>query len=157
MDETSQRDLVVYVGADHRGFALKNQLVNWLILEKINVEDVGAHQFDPDDDYPDIAQKLAQRVVSDSNSVGVVLCGSGVGVTVAANKVDGVRAGLALSQSEVAHARSADDINVLAISAEAVTLEEAKRLVQTFLVTPFNSQKRYVRRLQKIAKMEENN
>ena len=144
----------LYLGADHRGFELKEHLQVWLKGEGYQVVDCGNTKYDPEDDFPDFSLVVAQKVQQDPKSRGIVICGSGVGVNIAANKVKGVRASTGINVDEVRHARKHDDLNVLAISAEYTSYEEAQKMITMFLTTPFISEEKYVRRLDKISKYE---
>lgn len=151
----------LYLGADHRGFELKEQLKSWLQEEdKIyEVVDCGNTTYDSEDDFPDFALAVAEKVaaVDDTKkALGIVFCGSGVGVNVVANKVAGARASTGLNLDEVRHARKHDDLNVLALSSDYTKLSVAKKMVKTFLTTPFQPEPRFLRRLQKIASYEAN-
>ena len=131
----------VYLGADHRGFKLKEELKTWFLENKISVKDLGAFEHNPDDDYPLFAQKVARNVAGDLKKNlgvrGIVICGSGVGVNIVANKFNHIRSGLALNAKQVGQARKDDDINILAIPSDFVNEEEAKKIVKIFLKTPF--------------------
>lgn len=144
----------VYIGADHRGFEMKEALKGYLEGEGYSVIDMGAMEKNADDDYPDAAKAVAQRVAGEPESRGILLCGSGAGVDVAANKIKGVRATL-IHQAPLARAaRADDDINILALGADHIGLEQAKEVVTAFLETPFSGEERHRRRLDKIADME---
>ncbi len=146
----------IFIGADHRGFQLKEELKSWLAAKDYQVVDCGNTVYDPDDDFPDFAFAVAEQVVAHSDpdqtrSVqGIVICGSGVGVNIAANKVDGIRASTAVNPNEVRHARKHDDLNVLAVSADYTSLAEAQRMIEVFLTTSFEPAERFLRRLRKI-------
>lgn len=145
----------VYIGADHRGFRLKEELKSWFAKE-YEVIDVGAFTLDPQDDYVSYAEKVAEEVVVDmQNSRGIIICGSGVGVDVAANKIEGIRCGLGFSQDEIRAARNDDDINVLALPANFVDSDFAKKIVKIFLETPFGKTERFERRINEISEIEE--
>src|SRR3989344_1836115 len=147
----------IFIGADHRGFAMKEGLIAWLQQQGHNVEDMGATEFTEGDDYPDYAMLVAKKIAEDiENNRGIPLCGSGVGMAVAANKVAGVRAAL-IHDVEIAKiARNDDDINILALGSDFISLEEAQAIASTFLSTPFSGLERHVRRVGKIAEMEKN-
>lgn len=147
--------MTIYIGADHRGFELKEQLKKWLTEQGHQIEDCGNTVYDPDDDFPDFALAVATEVGQDDQARGIVICGSGVGVSVAANKVKGVRASTAINQDEVHHARAHTDLNVLAISADYTDQSTTQQLVQTFLNTPFDRYPRFQRRLKKIRDYEQ--
>jgi len=148
----------VYLGADHRGFKLKEELRVWLLENKISVEDLGAFKYNQDDDYPLFAQAVAKNVAADLEknigARGIVICGSGVGVDIVANKVDHIRSGLAVSAKQVEEAREDDDINVLAIPSDFVSGEEAKKIIKIFLKTKFSKEERKIRRLGEIEEIE---
>lgn len=146
----------VFIGSDHRGFALKSVLYKYLAAHGHSVEDCGPAQLNPADDYPDYALRVAQKVAQAPDSRGVLVCGSGVGMDVVANKVRGVRATVGYRSDEVLHGRARDDINVLALPSDALSAEAAEALVEAFLMTPFGAQERDVRRQRKIAEIEEN-
>ena len=149
----------VYLGADHRGFKLKEELRVWLLENKISVEDLGAFKYNQDDDYPLFAQAVAKNVAADLEknigARGIVICGSGVGVDIVANKVDHIRSGLAVSAKQVEEAREDDDINVLAIPSDFVSGEEAKKIIKIFLKTKFSKEERKIRRLGEIEEIED--
>lgn len=144
----------IFIGADHGGYNLKVRIIGWLTGLGHEVVDCGNTVFDPGDDFPDFAFQVADRVAAAPESRGIVLCRSGGGVTIAANKVKGIRAVTAVSPTDVAHNRSHDDVNILAISADYTPENDAKVLIKTFLDTPFDGGERFVRRLAKIKARE---
>lgn len=144
---------VIYVGADHRGLNLKNKLVEFLRDQEYKVKDLGPIKYDKDDDYSDIAIKLGEKV-SLENTKGILVCASGAGVCVAANKVDGVRAISAMNDKQARLARNDDDANILCLSAELIDEEKNMEIVKTFLETVFASEERFIRRINKIKKYE---
>lgn len=159
----------IFIGADHRGFQLKEQVKAWLIAAGHELVDCGNTKLEPTDDYPDFSFAVADRVTRASEQglqedllqtssirdvFGLVICGSGVGVTIAANKVKGARCCVATSLLEVQRGRQDDDLNILALSADYVTLEEMKPLILAFLETPFIGDERHTRRLNKIRARE---
>ena len=144
----------IFIGADHRGFEIKEHLKVWLQDEGYQVVDCGNTHYDPEDDYPDFSLAVAQNVQQDPKSRGLVICGSGVGVNIAANKVAGVRASTAINVDEVRNARAHDDLNILAISAEYTSFEQVQAMVVMFLTTPFQPEERFIRRLDKIRAYE---
>jgi len=149
----------IFIGADHRGFNLKENLKHWLTEQKIHFQDVGAFELDPNDDYPIFAQKVAEDVADDieleKESRGIVICGSGVGVDIVANKIHGIRAGLGMNPEQVTSARRDDDINVLAIASDETDEATAIDMTKAFLETEFESVERRNRRLEEIKKIEE--
>lgn len=144
---------MIYVGADHRGFKLKEEIKKWLESQQFEFRDLGADKYDKDDDYPDITFKLTEKVVIE-NGRGILICGSGAGASVAANKVVGARAGLCTFEKQAKAARNDDDINILCLSAESVSVEENIKIVSVFLGTFFSSEERHIRRLNKIREYE---
>lgn len=147
----------IIIGADHRGFELKEHLKRHLANKHITVEDVGAPYFNKDDDYTLYAQKVAILVSKDSSLRGVLLCGSGVGVDIAANKFDGVRASIGFTPEQVKAGRSHDNLNILVLSADYLNKPKAVSLLDAFLETDFDQLERHKRRLLDIEKIEENN
>lgn len=156
----------IYIGADHRGYKLKEELKKWLIESDRRVIDCGNDHYDVSDDFPDFSLSVAESVAGKTDSaenlptlknpknLGIVVCGSGVGVNIVANKVRGVRASTAINVNEVALAREHDNINVLSISADFTSFSEAKKLIEVFLSTDFIPEERFVRRLKKIENIE---
>ncbi len=144
----------IVIGADHRGFALKESLKAWLTSAGHTVEDVGATALDPADDYPDFGAAVGRAVAADPEARGIVLCGSGIGIAIAANKVAGVRAGTCATPEQCRAARADEDLNVLALSADALDLEHAKSIITAFLETPFSGAERHARRIGKIQQIE---
>ncbi len=145
----------VYLGADHAGYELKVHLASHLAQQGYQVLDVGAPEFDPEDDYPGYCLHTATRVVADPGSLGVVIGGSGNGEQIAANKVPGVRAALAWSHETAQLARAHNDANVVGIGARMHTLDEATQIVSVFLSTPFSQAERHLRRIAQITGYEQ--
>lgn len=147
--------MVIYFGADHRGTDLKNALIAF--VKGLGYEAVDTYpNAQPDDDYPDIAGVVAKKVAEDTqNNRGIVLCGSGAGVDIAANKVRGIRAVLGLNPDQVFDARHDDDANVLALAADFEEPDAASAMARVFINTPFSGEERFVRRLKKIREIEE--
>jgi len=148
---------MIYLGADHRGFNLKEKLKALLEEEGYEFEDLGNVIYDPDDDYPDFAAAVARRVAENPDEDrGILLCGSGVGVDIVANKVKGVRSALVWSDNEalVRQSRQHDDSNVLSLPADHLNEEQAKKIVKLWLETPFSKEERHRRRIEEIANLE---
>ncbi len=145
--------MTIYIGADHRGYAMKEGLVAWLRGQGHDVHDMGALEIASADDYPDYAHAVAQEVSGDTESRGILLCGSGAGVAIAANKTHGIRAALIHDASIAKAARNDDDVNVLALGADYISLEDAQRVVSIFLETPFSGEERHMRRIGKIEQL----
>lgn len=144
----------IYLGADHRGFELKNEIKNWLDSSGNQVEDCGANDFQQFDDYVDFAKVVAEKVAGEQGGRGVVICGSGAGVDIAANKINGVRSVLGFNVEQVKAARSDDNVNVLALAANFTFFEDSKSLIETFLQTPYNPTDNHARRIEKIKTLE---
>lgn len=150
--------MTVYVGADHRGFKLKEKVIRWIYdLRKYDFEDLGALVYDKDDDYNKYAELVASLVADNDKSLGILICGSGVGVEVVANKFDGIRASVGKNPKQVESGRADDDMNVLVLASDFTSDSEAKSMVKTFLETKFEGLARYKRRLKEITKLETNN
>ena len=147
----------VYLGADHRGFKLKEKIKKWLEKWGYEIKDMGASEFDLEDDYTLYAEKVGSIVGKEKGARGVLLCGSGVGVDVTANKFDGVRASIGKTSEQVKAGRSDDNMNILVIAADYTKEDEAKKMVKTFLETKFEGKARQKRRLSDIEKIEANN
>lgn len=144
----------IALGADHAGFELKEQLKEEISMLGYEVVDVGAHQYDALDDYPDFAQKVGEAVVADQADRGVVVCGSGIGASIAANKVTGVRAGLATDTYSARQGVEHDDVNVLVLGARITGIEVIREILKAFLAAEFSGEERHVRRLNKVIEIE---
>jgi len=146
----------IVLAADHAGFALKNVLKPQ--IEKLGYEiiDVGAHSYDPSDDYPDFAEAAARAIITGGAERGVLLCGSGVGASIAANKFRGVRAAICHDSYTARQAVEHDDMNLLVLGARVVGEALAGDLATIFLAARFSGETRHVRRLEKIRALEEN-
>lgn len=144
----------MFMAADHRGYQLKNALLEWLAAEGFTVTDLGPDQYDADDDYPDYAVKVAAAVSAEPHSVGIVICGSGVGMAVVAGKVPGIRAALIHDPAMAKAARADDDINVVALGADFISTAQAKAVVRALVTARFTGEERHRRRLKKIARLE---
>ena len=144
----------VALGADHGGFPLKTELLPWLQGQGYEVLDLGAHTLDPVDDYPDFSVAVAQAVASGKARRGIIICGSGVGACIVANKVVGVRAGLCHDTYSARQGVEHDDMNVLCLGARVIDVELARELVTAFLGAQFSGAERHQRRLQKLLAIE---
>lgn len=144
----------VYIASDHAGFDRKEILKRYLSGKGYALTDFGPHDYNPTDDYPDFAHPLAQAVAKDKVP-GIILCGNAEGVCIVANKVKGVRAALGYSETSARTSREDDDTNVLCIPGREFTDEQAKKIVDIWLTTPFSEEERHKRRLEKVAKIEQ--
>ncbi len=158
----------IYIGSDHAGYALKQELLAHVSFLGYTVEDKGAYMKNDNDDYPDFVKLVAEAVVTDSGSKGIVLGGTGQGEAMCANKVKGIRAALfygpvsAKGAVDVSGRQSTDsyeivrlarlhnDANILSLSSRFLSIEEAKQAVKIFLETPFSNEERHVRRIKKL-------
>ncbi len=147
--------MLIYIGADHRGFNLKEALKKFLKDQGYEVVDVGNEVYEKDDDYPDFAVLVGQVVSQDpSTRRGILICGSGVGVDVAVNKFKGIRSALVNNPDQAYLSRNDDDTNVLSLAAEFLDEETAKKILSTWLQTPFSNEENNKRRLEKIRDIE---
>ncbi len=146
---------VVALGADHGGYSLKTELVPWLQSQGYEILDLGAHSLDPADDYPDFAEATARAVVAGRAERGILICGSGVGASVAANKVPGIRACVCHDTYSAHQGVEHDELNVLCLGGRIIGIELAKELVAAFLNARFTGEERHRRRMDKVAAMEQ--
>ena len=142
----------VSIGADHAGFELKEKIRKLLLDQGIEVTDEGTHSAESVD-YPDYARKVAEAVAQNGNQRGILVCGSGIGMAMAANKVRGIRAAHVTSEQEARLSREHNDANVLTLGGRVLDEATALRIVQTFLNTKFEGG-RHQRRVDKIAALE---
>jgi len=145
----------IYLGADHRGYQLKEELKNYLRSRNYEAVDLGASQYDAEDDYPDFAKLVGEKVSADpNNSRGILICGSGAGVAIAANKLKGVRAALAVNSQQAFMLRNDEDVNVLSLSAQLTDLQTVREIIEVFLKTPFSAEERHRRRVAKVQALD---
>ncbi|MCS6956376.1 MAG: RpiB/LacA/LacB family sugar-phosphate isomerase [Patescibacteria group bacterium] len=143
--------MTIFIAADHRGLELKNQIIEYLHEKDIRIEDLGAYEYNPEDDYPDFAKKVAQAVLQNpENHLGIVICGSGVGVTICANRFKGIRCALGFDEKQIIHSRENDHINVLALASDYIDFEKAKVLVDSFFNASCKNEEKYLRRIKKL-------
>ena len=146
---------MIYFGADHRGYKLKEALKVYLKELDFNFEDLGALELNPEDDYPDYAVLVAKKVSEDpENNRGILICSSGVGVDVVANKFKSVRSALLFNPEQARMSRNDDNANVLSLSADFTDENSAKEILKIWLETPFSFLERHSRRVEKIKKIE---
>jgi|SRR3989344_7133838 len=146
----------ILIASDHAGFKLKDKIKDFLNKKAINYEDLGAYGEDLNDDYPDYAFKVAERVSKEKNSKGILICGSGTGMVIAANKVKGVRAVLAYDSYSAKMASQDNDVNILCLRGKFFAPENAKKIVSTWIKTSFSNKSRHKRRIKKISDYEKN-
>ncbi len=142
----------LFIGADHRGFALKELLKKHLTDQNITALDCGASTPDPNDDAIDFVVGMASKL-KDPEDRGILLCGSGQAVIIAANRFAHIRAIMGFNEAVVEQGRNHDDANVLCLPAEHIPIEEAERLLDIFLHTTFSGLERFKRRLKKLEKL----
>ena len=144
----------IAVGVDHGGFALKADIIEVLRQARHEVVDVGAQSLDPSDDYPDFALAVGQAVQRGEAERGIIVCGSGVGACVAANKLHGIRAGICHDTYSAHQGVEHDNMNVLCLGARIVGTELTRELVRAFVSAQFSGAERHVRRLAKVKAIE---
>ena len=145
---------VIALGADHGGFSLKVDLMERL-REKYDVLDMGAHSYDPSDDYPDFVRPVVEAMKSGKAERGILICGSGVGACIAANKVPGIKACACHDTYSAHQGVEHDDMNVLCLGARVIGIELAWEVAVAFLEAHFTGEERHARRLDKVRAIEE--
>lgn len=142
----------IYLGADHNGFAYKRQIADFLQRSGYEVVDTGDDLLNPEDDFPLFAGKVAQALLADADKQarGILICGSGQGMCMAANRFKGIRASLCWNLAEARSARNDDDSNVLCLSATQTKPDDMSAIITTWLQTPFAGADRFVRRLKQL-------
>lgn len=145
----------VYLGSDHAGFYLKATVFAHLVKHGYDVEDVGDKTLDPGDDYPQFAFALSTKLIGDTDSEakGILLCGSGQGMCIAANRVRGIRAAVIWNKQGAKETRNDNDSNVLCVPARMLNEEEVLTIIDTWLTTPFSGAARHVRRIKEIEEL----
>jgi ribose 5-phosphate isomerase B len=144
----------IAIAGDHAGFPLKKEIIQALAREGVQLLDLGANDQTPSD-YPDFARLLGKAIVSGSAERGILVCGSGIGACVAANKIKGIRAGVAHDIYSAHQGVEHDDMNVLCLGARVIGPAPAIDIVRSFLAAEFTNEERHVRRLKKVLEMEE--
>jgi len=147
---------IVYIGADHGGFSLKEKSKVWFAEWGYNFEDLGATSSVLDDDYPQYAFAVANRVSTNKNALGVLFCKSGAGMVIAANKVKGIRAVDIYDKKSAVHAKEHNNANTISVSASWLNEVQAREIIEAFLETTFLEEKRHARRIDQITEYEKN-
>ena len=148
--------MVIYVGADHKGFALKEKIKDFLKMRGYSAVDMGDEKYNENNDYPLFAIKVAKQVSQEFETArGILICGSGAGMSVVANKFLHIRAAFASSPDQAFDGRKEDDTNILSLGANYIDEEMAKKIVLTWLETPYAGEDRFQRRLEEISRLEE--
>jgi len=150
-----KKRLKIYLGADHAGFALKEKLKIYFDKIGIGYEDFGGNG-EKGDDYPDFAFKVASRVAQEKRARGILICGTGTGMVIVANKVKGIRAAAAYDSYSAKMAKSHNNVNVLCLRGRKFLDDENLRLVKIWLKEKFSRGERHQRRLEKLVEIEEN-
>ena len=146
---------MIYIGADHGGYKMKEQLKKFLLKKKLEFIDVGAKKLKVGDDYPDYAKLVGKKVSQNPlRNVGILICRSGQGVCIVANKFTHVRASLVWNTKEAEMSRIDDMSNVLCLPSDYISEKEAQAIVNVWLNTPYSSEARHVRRIKKISVLE---
>lgn len=145
---------VIYIGADHAGFKLKEKIKEFLIKKGKEVKDLGNTIFDKNDDYPDYGYVVTKAVSKNKNSKGILFCGSSYGICIVANKVKGIRAVSISTIKDAKLSREHNDANILCLPGWGFKENLAKKIVITWLKTNFSNKKRHKRRIDKIKRIE---
>lgn len=143
----------VIIASDHAGLRLKEKVKRYLKRKKIEYEDLGTDSF-TSVDYPDYALKVAEKVVKNKNTRGILICGTGTGMTIAANKVKGIRAVAAYDAYSAKMSRIDNDTNVLGLRGRFFPFEKIRKIISVWLDTPFSGEKRHKKRIKKISDYE---
>ena len=143
----------VVIGADHGGYQVKEAVKGWLVDSGVDVKDVGADNYVEEDDFVDYAKQVAREVDGDKEVRGIVFCRNGVGVSIVANRFEGVRCALGFDVEQVRKARTDDNVNCLAIAADYSSEKVIKEMIEVFMKTEFSGEERFVRRLVKLGKL----
>jgi ribose 5-phosphate isomerase B len=144
----------IAIGADHGGYPLNQRIIAELREAGHELIDFGTHDGSVPDDYPDYAVKVGQTIQTDQAEIGILICGSGVGAAVAANKLDGIRAALCGDTYSAHQSREHDDCNLLCLGARVTGVELALEIVRAFVAARFTGEERHLRRLSKVAAIE---
>ncbi len=152
---------MLYIGADHQGRLVKADLIAFLKSLEIDFEEAGQDGYSPEDDYPDFATAVVSKILNDEANRGILLCGSGQGMAIAANRFKGIRAGLCWNLEEASLARSDDDINILCLPRSLFSSKEGsgdggydwQDIVKAFLETEFKAAPKYIRRIEKLDRL----
>ena len=144
---------MIYIASDHAGFRMKEKLKKFL-EKKYEIEDLGAEEYVKADDYPDKAKKLAEQVAKQKDGKGVLVCGSGHGMVIAANKIKNIRASVIWNKESARFAKLHTNVNVAVLPARLIPQKEAEKIALIWLKTKFSKEKRHIRRLNKIKKIK---
>ncbi len=146
---------MIYIASDHAGYHLKKELLVYLTKKlELIVEDLGPDQYDEKDDFVDFAAALSKKTADSPNNRGILLCGSGHGMCMAANKIKGIRAIVGYSISGAEYGRQHNNANVLCLAARVLSKDHAEAITKKFLDTQFKNEEKYIRRIEKISALE---
>lgn len=142
----------IYIGADHNGFQLRNNLLEYLRKAQYDVDDEGDFRMDPKDDYPQFASRVATKVLmsEDPDPRGILICGSGQGMCMTANRYRGIRAGIGYDIESARAIRNDEDSNILCLPARSLSKDQAKVIIEAWLNTPFAAAPRFIRRMKEM-------
>lgn len=144
---------MIYLGADHAGFILKEEAKRILQEAGYQYEDLGNFELDKQDDYPDFALAVVNKM--ESNDKGILICGSGAGMCITANKIKGIRAVNCVDEFMAQQSRQHNNANVLCLGGQIVDPEKAEKIIKIWLITEFSQEERHIRRINKIKEIEE--
>lgn len=139
----------IYIGSDHGGYGMKEELVKFLQTEKHEAVNLGTFSEEAVD-YPDIAREVSEKVRENDGSAGILICGTGIGMCIAANRHPGIRAVDAMNEEMAVMSRRHNDANILCLPGRTMEISEAKKIVKIFLETKFDRGERHVRRISKL-------
>ncbi len=142
----------IFIGSDHRGVNLRKQIINGLEEDGIKVEETKLQNFDLDD-YPDFAFDIGEKVIKSEDNLGILICGNGIGISIAANKVKGIRCARVLSEDDAFKAKNHNGANCIAIGAD-MPFEKAMEIINVFISTKKATEERHIKRIQKIINYE---
>lgn len=140
----------IYLGADHAGWERKEKIKDWLAEDGLAFEDLSNPELNQADDYPDVAFRVAEQAANEKTAGGILICGSGIGMNIAANKTRGVRAAVIYNEWAAKAGREHNDINILCLPGRFLEDEEVKKIIKVWLTTNFSGEERHVRRINKI-------
>jgi len=144
---------MIYLGADHAGFHVKEELKKYLEELGYEYDDLGNKELDLEDDYPDFAIKVAEKV-TETDNYGILICATGLGMSMVANKVKGIRAAVCWDDFTALQSREHNNANILCLAGKALDTETAKKIVRIWLETEFTGEERHIRRLEKIKEIK---
>jgi len=142
--------MIIFIGSDHAGYLLKESMKEFLSRENHEIKDIGPFNLEPGDDFPDYSKKLCHEILTTLDSKGILICGSGQGMAISANRFKGIRAALCWSQESAKQAGKHLDSNVLCLGADFISEKKAFKIIDTWLKTPFLNKEKYIRRIEKI-------